>query len=158
MEERPLRRIFFEQLVQEKTNIEAFSCKKAYTAAKKCPDKQNYDAAAVWLWIANNAAWEVWEDEGCGKQALQDADEYISRGDDNAAYLLLSYGEEIDGVHYEDDARFDEKLSALQNVQHDKIPDRWKLEEKNVPAGTGKAIRHAFRRIRTAAPVGGRRL
>lgn len=120
----------FEQLVQEKTNIEAFSCKKAYTAAKKCLDKQNYDAAAVWLWIANNAAWEVWEDEGCGKQALQDADEYISRGDDNAAYLLLSYGEEIDGVHYEDDARFDEKLSALQNVQHDKIPDRWKLEEK----------------------------
>lgn len=42
----------FEQLVQEKTNIEAFSCKKAYTAAKKCLDKQNYDAAAVWLWIA----------------------------------------------------------------------------------------------------------
>lgn len=51
----------FEQLVQEKTNIEAFSCKKAYTAAKKCLDKQNYDAAAVWLWIAKIAAWEVWE-------------------------------------------------------------------------------------------------
>ena len=37
----------FEQLVQEKTNIEAFSCKKADTAAKDCLDKQNYDAAAA---------------------------------------------------------------------------------------------------------------
>ena len=139
----------FEQLVQEKTNIEAFSCKKAYTAAKKCLDKQNYDAAAVWLWIAKNAAWEVWEDEGCGKQALQDADEYISRGDDNAAYLLLSYGEEIDGVHYEDDARFDEKLSALQNVQHDKIPDKWELEEKctgwNRQSNTARFPSHPYR-------------
>lgn len=103
----------FEQLVQGKVNIEDFSCKKAYTAAKKCLEKQDYDNAAVWFYIAQEAGRETRDDEGCSQDARQMYEVMLGR-DDVAANMFISTARELD-MEYDWDraAEYNEMLIAV---------------------------------------------
>ena len=103
----------FEQLVQEKVNIEDFSCKKAYTAAKKCLEKQDYDNAAVWFYIAQEAGRRTRDDEGCTQDARQMYEAMLGQ-DDAAAWMFVITARELDmELDWDGAAEYNEMLNAV---------------------------------------------
>lgn len=103
----------FEQLVQEKVNIEDFSCKKAYTVAKKCLEKQDYDNAAVWFYIAQEAGRRTRDDEGCTQDARQMYEAMLGQ-DDAAAWMFVITARELDmELDWDRAAEYNEMLIAV---------------------------------------------